>query len=527
MGPNESMRGVKKFLLGAIALAVASFFPGCFEDGEQPTGYTDSLFYGEWESTYVHSEGEWQYIRPSNYSEFGATFRFYTNGICFCEGPLIGDLSGTFERAGNLVTIFDQGSVVCRLFFQKVIYDIATLTIEKDGLSTEIRMERTDNTECAYVPVEGIEFAATKVKMESKTTLRLDVEVLPKDATNKNIIWRSLDQKIVTVEDGVATAMTGRGRTTVEAITEEGGYSAKCEVEVGMELSMSVSELKMESGAARTLTCLYANDIPCIGKVKWTSTDPNVVAVQSDGDSDATVYGLNAGQTTVRALLEDGATAVCPVTIVPVTTLELTYRELREEDVWGVMHCVMADETPYYLPRWESTDESVLTVEGGSGLCDSARIRAHSPGMTSVFAYSHDGSRYAKYTVEIPELEVEDYVVFTREADLEYFEDHLLFTFRYDVKNTTPSFYGCRITPVEIKLITLENGGHDVVSLPENFQERELKSGEHLAGTFIPIKTEGTDLQEVANHQKLFYRFYLYYRDSRGEMHEMLLRINE
>ncbi len=152
MGLNETMRAARTFLTGALALMAAAVFSGCSEEDAQNEGYTDSMFFGTWKCAYVLEDDTWNYISETNFAEYNATFRFFTNGICICEGPLTGDLLGTFERTDDLLTIFDGSRVAYRLTFHRIMFDIAVLTIEKNGSSLELRMERTDHTAQEYVP---------------------------------------------------------------------------------------------------------------------------------------------------------------------------------------------------------------------------------------------------------------------------------------------------------------------------------------------------------------------------------------
>ena len=234
MDADEARRGIRIFLLGAVALAVGAVSAGCSQEEPAVEALTDSQIYGTWKCAYVEIDGEWKYVSPNRFEEYNATFRFFTNGVCICEGPLTGGLNGTFERTDDLLTIYDGSRVAFRLTFHSVRYDNAVLTFEDRGVSAEIRMERTDNTAEDYVAVEGIEFALPKITIDSEVPVALEVEVLPQDATNKNVVWRSSDTSVVTVENGVARAVAVSGQATIEAITDDGGFRAVCDVEVSL-----------------------------------------------------------------------------------------------------------------------------------------------------------------------------------------------------------------------------------------------------------------------------------------------------
>lgn len=58
-------------------------------------------------------------------------------------------------------------------------------------------------------------------------TVQLIANVLPEDASNKNVSWASSDTKVAIVSNGNVVC-TGYGTAVISAITEDGGYMATC-----------------------------------------------------------------------------------------------------------------------------------------------------------------------------------------------------------------------------------------------------------------------------------------------------------
>ncbi len=85
-----------------------------------------------------------------------------------------------------------------------------------------------------YVPASGI-----TLNYESYTltrlgkTVQLEATVLPENATNKKVTWKSLNDAVCVVSDGLVVA-TGEGTTVVSATTEDGGYVAYCTITVSL-----------------------------------------------------------------------------------------------------------------------------------------------------------------------------------------------------------------------------------------------------------------------------------------------------
>lgn len=82
------------------------------------------------------------------------------------------------------------------------------------------------------IPVTGIIISETQAEIQNKGALQLYAEIVPEDASNKNVIWSSSDENVATVdENGVVTGVSS-GEATVTATTELGGFTAECVVKV-------------------------------------------------------------------------------------------------------------------------------------------------------------------------------------------------------------------------------------------------------------------------------------------------------
>ena len=80
------MRGIRIFLLGAVALAVGAVSAGCSQEEPAVEALTDSQIYGTWKCAYVEIDGEWKYVSPNRFEEYNATFRFFRTESAFARG---------------------------------------------------------------------------------------------------------------------------------------------------------------------------------------------------------------------------------------------------------------------------------------------------------------------------------------------------------------------------------------------------------------------------------------------------------
>lgn len=78
--------------------------------------------------------------------------------------------------------------------------------------------------------VTGVTLSDKEFELEEGSNFRLGVQVLPTDATNKNIHWSSSNDKVATIDEyGIVTAKSA-GETTITATTEDGKYTATSKV---------------------------------------------------------------------------------------------------------------------------------------------------------------------------------------------------------------------------------------------------------------------------------------------------------
>lgn len=91
---------------------------------------------------------------------------------------------------------------------------------------TNVIYESPDN-----IPVTGITISHSSISMAKSRTTAISASAEPSDATKKGIIWTSSNESIVTVSNGILTAVS-EGTATITAETRDGGFTAQCYVKV-------------------------------------------------------------------------------------------------------------------------------------------------------------------------------------------------------------------------------------------------------------------------------------------------------
>lgn len=76
--------------------------------------------------------------------------------------------------------------------------------------------------------VTGITLNKSSVTLRIGKTKQLKATVLPESAENRKVVWSSADKSIASVDQNGVVKARKRGKTTVTATAEEGGFTASC-----------------------------------------------------------------------------------------------------------------------------------------------------------------------------------------------------------------------------------------------------------------------------------------------------------
>ena len=272
--------------------------------------------------------------------------------------------------------------------------------------------------------VSGVRLDYSKLSLKTGETAALTATVYPSNAANKAVKWISSAPDVASVDQTGKITALNPGITTVTVETEDGGYTATCNVTVidssivsvtGVKLSATVAELTI--GNSKQLTAAIAPTNATNKGVTWSSSNTNVASVSSSG----VVVAKGEGTATITVRTDDGGyTAACTIrvskpspSVVAVTGVKLS--AIGIELPVGGSKRLSATITPSNATNkavtWSSDNTSVAAVNS-SGL-----ITAKGEGTATVTVRTDDGGYTATCKITVVPVTAPEKVEISVSAD--------------------------------------------------------------------------------------------------------------
>ena len=160
--------------------------------------------------------------------------------------------------------------------------------------------------------VTRIEGLNSKDELSIKTgeTVQLRVNVLPEDATDKSVTFKSLQSKIASVdENGLVTGLS-RGTASI-TVTAKDASKRQATIRVNViqpvtGVSVQKDLYYVQKGDGTSIKAVIEPKNANNQAVYWSSENEWIATVRSNGTSTGRVEGVNNGVTTVYTYTEDG-----------------------------------------------------------------------------------------------------------------------------------------------------------------------------------------------------------------------------
>ena len=251
------------------------------------------------------------------------------------------------------------------------------------------------------IHVSSVSLDKSSLKLSIGDTYTFEASVLPENATNKELIWSTSDESVVSVDNGTITALK-EGKATITVKSKDGYKSSSAEITVVKgapiihvsSVSLNETSLDLLTGDRATLTATVLPSNASDKTISWSSSNENVATVKN-----GKVTAISAGQATISVTTKDGGlTASCIVSvtqkIVPVNGVSLNYSELELSvgDSEDLIAKVLPTNATNKEVIWSSTDEEVASVD------ENGKVTALKVGETLITVTTVDGG-YKDYCI--------------------------------------------------------------------------------------------------------------------------------
>lgn len=247
----------------------------------------------------------------------------------------------------RLTTLMHDSQYRCAIAWQNVGYNqpphtsyyigSAALATDANGNTLNYLAPAVPYTNVTYdqpksVAVTGVTLAQSELSVEKGRTGSITANIEPANASKKGITWTSSDTSVATVSRGVVTGLK-TGTATITAKTNDGGYTATCNVTVWSKpvtgIELSDEKLNIGSFLSKKLTAKIVPSDASDQGYTWSSSNPSVATVDSSG----LVYGASVGTAVITATSDEGGfTSSCAVSVVPMQTVDATGSDVYKTD---------------------------------------------------------------------------------------------------------------------------------------------------------------------------------------------------
>ena len=266
------------------------------------------------------------------------------------------------------------------------------------------------------VAVSSITFEKTNVSLEVGNSTHLTATVLPENATNKILTWKSSNPTVATVDTAGIVNAKSSGMTVITATSADGTVTAECMVTVTekQEEKIAVEQIILSTTNV-TLTAdgefsLTATVIPLEATdqtVIWSTADETIAEVDANGK----VTAKTPGDTKITATSADGTvTAVCNVKVKEESSSDILVESitLEQKDITLVtgeettlVATVLPENAANKEIEWNSYSPEIATVDSDG------KVHAVAKGVAVITATTVDGGKVVYCTVHVEEKSTE------------------------------------------------------------------------------------------------------------------------
>ncbi|NLF45117.1 MAG: hypothetical protein GX581_03480 [Syntrophomonadaceae bacterium] len=140
--------------------------------------------------------------------------------------------------------------------------------------TADLTGKAVDPTKVPGGPPTGVFLDTNRIDQPVGSTFRLEATIVPFNADNQDLIWRSSDTRVATVDNRGLVTIVGPGTAIITVTTADGRYKATCLIN-GPEAVQSEKDIAAEKEQEQTAAEPQSKDLPGDG-------EPDLKAVVND-----------------------------------------------------------------------------------------------------------------------------------------------------------------------------------------------------------------------------------------------------
>ncbi len=251
------------------------------------------------------------------------------------------------------------------------------------------------------VSVASVSFAKSTYKVNYGESIKLNLEILPANASNQKVTWKSSNTAYAKVSSsGKVTGLKAGTSVTITATTQDGNKVATCKVKV---LSVAVTGVTLDKkaisltvGKSAMLTPAVAPSNASNKAVTWLSSDPKVATISAQG----VIKAVKPGTVVIACKTADGGfVAYCVVNVqtIAVTAVYLDNSSLMANK--GATFYLVPTVVPFDATNknvtWSSSNTAVAKVSS------TGKVTAVGYGTCYITVTTKDGGFTAQCKVTV------------------------------------------------------------------------------------------------------------------------------
>lgn len=253
-----------------------------------------------------------------------------------------------------------------------------TVTITVSSVSNPAITKSFEVTvEEKIIDVKTISVSNSSLSMMEGEQFTVTATVYPTDASNKSLTWTSENENVVTVKDGVITAVgVGNAKVIVRSVSNPNvtqvitvNVSEKQTIHVS-DIVLSINNITLLEGKSTTITATVEPSNADNKTLIWTSSDTNVATVNIYGQ----IKAIKEGTATIIVTSIDNPNITRKVTVIvekqkdiPVTQIVLSETDItiKEMNAFTLRATIFPENTTNRNVMWSSSNTNVATVKNG------------------------------------------------------------------------------------------------------------------------------------------------------------------